>query len=72
MIVKAGNPIAPGAVTTVEVPDSFDLNERFLNTVGALSLHLRDEESPEWIETDDADLKALLDGHYAKDNYAHD
>jgi hypothetical protein len=65
MLIQAGNPISPGAVTTVEVPDDMGLGDQFLNTVGALSLHLPEGVNPLWVETDDEQLQRSLRSHYA-------
>ena len=63
MIVRVGN---AAEVTTLDLPDSFSLEQKFRNAVGALSLHLRDEDF-RWVESDNADLNTLIEGHYAKD-----
>jgi hypothetical protein len=54
-------------VTTLLIPSDFSLDDRFGNAVGALSLHLRDGVSPGWIQTDDEELRHLLEAHYAKE-----
>ena len=63
MIVRVGN---AAEVTTLDLPDSFSLEQKFRNAVGALSLHLRDEDF-RWVESDDAALNTLIEGHYTKD-----
>lgn len=63
MIVRVGN---AAEVTTLDLPDSFSLEQKFGNAVGALSLHLRDEDF-RWVESDNADLNTLIEGHYAKE-----
>ena len=63
MIVRVGN---AAEVTTLDLPDSFSLEQKFRNAVGALSLHLRDEDF-RWVESDNADLNTLIEGHYAKE-----
>lgn len=64
MIVLVGNPVRPGAVTELRIPDSFDLSKRFENAIGALGLHLKDGDSPGWVESDDLALKSLIEAHY--------
>lgn len=63
MIVRVGN---AAEVTTLDLPDSFSLEQKFRNAVGALSYHLIDEDF-RWVESDDAALNTLIEGHYTKD-----
>jgi hypothetical protein len=53
-------------VTTLLIPSDFSLEDKFGNAVAALSLHLRDEDF-RWVESDNADLNTLIEGHYAKE-----
>ncbi len=63
MLVRVGN---AEEVTTMDLPDHFSLQQKFENAVAALSLHLRDEDF-RWVESDDAALNTLIEGHYTKD-----
>jgi len=71
MIVRVGNPVRPGAVTELILPDDFSTEEQFFNAVGALSIHLEEGDSPEWIETADTELRHLLEAHYAEGCDSH-
>ncbi len=72
MLVRVGNPVRPCAVTELILPDDFSTEDQFLNAVGALSIHLPEGASPEWVDTDDEELRHLLEDHYAKEvTHAH-
>ena len=63
MIVRVGN---AAEVTTLDLPDSFTVEQKFRNAVGALSLHLVEGDF-RWVESDDAALNTLIEGHYMQD-----
>ena len=58
------HPMVGEKITTLNFPDGTGLQEAFSSTITTLVFHLAAGAAPQWIASDSAGLKSLLEEHF--------